>query len=96
MKRLLLCLLPLAGILACVAPSASTPTGVADVQPRTGGTIRAWATSDPASWDISIAGNNHINDKYEALVYDSLLGFKYGPGVAYGELSVRPELAERW
>lgn len=83
-------------MIGCASPQQTAQSGAGDGKPRTGGTLRAWATSDPASWDVSIAGNNHINDKYEALVYESLLGFKYGPEVAYGELIVRPELAERW
>lgn len=82
---------------ACASPQrvGGDPAGTAGA-PRAGGTLKTWATADPASWDVSIAGNNHINDKYEALVYDSLLGFKYGPDVPYGELTVRPELAVRW
>src|SRR5439155_4346409 len=70
--------------------------GGAESKPRFGGTLKTWATADPDSWDVSIVGNNHINDKYEAYVYESLLGFKYGPDVAYGDLVLRPELAERW
>lgn len=81
---------------ACATPSAPSTPDPGDGKPRSGGAIKAWATSDPASWDVSIAGNNHINDKYESQVYDSLLGFKFGPGVPFGDLTVRPELAERW
>ncbi len=31
-----------------------------------------------------------------SLAYDSRLGFKYGPGVEYTQLVLRPELAESW
>ncbi len=88
-----------AGVLvltACAGPAAPAGSTADGSRPRSGGTLKTWATSDPVSWDVSIVGNNHINDKYEAQVYESLLGFKYGPDVPYGELTLRPELAERW
>jgi peptide/nickel transport system substrate-binding protein len=72
------------------APSATTG------KPKSGGRVAVNVGTDPFDWDLSYVGKSVPNGNGQALAYESLLGFKYGKDVAYGDLQVEPELAERW
>ena len=67
-----------------------------DGEPKTGGTLRTRVTNDPFDWDMSYVGRSVPNSEGLTFAYDSLLGYKQGPGVAYDELILRGELADRW
>ncbi len=84
--------------LACGAPQgpgAGEPA-VPDAGPKYGGTLKVHNTLDPYDWDITYTGKAVGNREPRALATNSLLGFRSGPDVEYGESMIRPELAERW
>ena len=74
------------------APSPATTQG----KPKLGGSVSLRVANDPFDWDMSYAGKSIPNDTGSALAYDSLLGFKSGPDVKYGDSILQPELAQRW
>jgi peptide/nickel transport system substrate-binding protein len=63
---------------------------------RNGGTLIVEEVNDPASFDMSISGTQRGALHATGLAYDSLLRFKHGPNVGFGELEIEPALAERW
>ncbi len=75
---------------ACAAP-APPPPAPAEEKPAYGGQLTLRVRTDPSSWDPSFEGRQDVH-----LAYDSLLGFENGPNIAYTEMVLRPELAERW
>jgi peptide/nickel transport system substrate-binding protein len=89
-----------AGLLGCgprsrtgsSAGTAGTGTG----QPKQGGKVALNVGTDPFDWDLSYVGKSIPNGNGQALAYESLLGFKYGANVKYGDLQVVPELAQKW
>jgi len=84
--------------LAC-APAGEGPgaqAGQGNGEPRHGGQLNVRAAGDPYDWDMSYAGKETNNQFGIAYAYDSLLGFKRPPEVKYGEMVLRPGLAERW
>lgn len=83
---------------ACAAPGAppGASPGAAAGAPKPGGYIQLRVSNDPFDWDMSYVGKSIPNGDGQALIYNSLLGFKAGPDVKYEELVIVPELAERW
>ena len=75
---------------------AAGSTGAQAGKPVAGGTFSSLVTSDPNDWDLSRGGYSNPNRPGPSLAYNSVLGFKYGPGVGFNDLVVRPELAEKW
>jgi ABC-type transport system substrate-binding protein len=65
-------------------------------QPKTGGTITVRTTVDPFDWDVTYVGKGTPNVNGIRHAYSSLLQFKNGPNVKYGELTLEPALAEKW
>ena len=74
------------------SPSSTDAAG----KPAHGGRIVLRVTTDPFDWDTTYGGNTSPNGEGAALSYECLLGFKYGPGVKYGDSILEPRLAERW
>lgn len=75
------------------APSGQPAAGG---QPKRGGTVTLRTTIDPFDWDVTYLGKTLpcVNGIRHA--YSSLLSFKAGPAVQYGDLSLQPALAEKW
>lgn len=65
-------------------------------QPQSGGQLNLRVTADPFDYDSSYSGKFTPNQFAIDLAYNSLLGYKTGPGVGYSEVSLVPELAARW
>lgn len=72
--------------------AASTGAGT----PRPGGRLAVNVNNDPFDWDLSYAGKTLPNGTGTALAYESLLSYKTGPNVRYGDLQIQPSLAEKW
>lgn len=84
--------------LACGAPQSpgDSDAAVHGAGPKYGGTLKVHNTLDPYDWDITYTGKAVGNREPRALATNSLLGFRSGPDVEYGDSIIRPELAERW
>ncbi len=81
--------------LACASPAAPGPAGDGGQgMPKPGGTLNMRAQDDPTDWDLSYQGKTNI--LYSARAWETLLTFKAGPDVAFGDFVLRPLLAERW
>lgn len=83
---------------ACGSPTAGpvTQTAPESGKPRPGGALNLHVPVDPFDWDLSFVGKSNPNGYGQGLAYESLLGFKAGPGIRNEELILRPELAETW
>lgn len=94
-KRWMLLLGVTTALIAC-GPAATPPVAQqAGDSPKSGGVFRvrepsAFTDMDPTTAVKAEAGTAG------AFAYNSLLGFKAGPGSRYEDLVLRPELAERW
>lgn len=86
----------LAGTLACGPTPAAPREETASGGPVHGGRITIRVANDPFDWDLSYAGKSNPNQTGIAMGYNSLLGFRLGPGINYEEVTLAPELAERW
>lgn len=103
MKRMFAALVATAaiGASACGGAGQSAPAGQGGTQaagsntPKTGGSLKVWVTGDPTTWDGS-DGVSSVSDRWKARVYESLVAYKYGPGVGYAELVLQPGVAEKW
>ena len=82
------------GAAGCAGPSAPgrSQSPAAD-QPVYGGLITIWKEADVIDWDPNFEGRSS-HGLWHA--YNTLTGFKAGPGIEYAEMIVQPELAERW
>lgn len=88
--------LALAGCSGRNAGTAQRPsTGVAGT-PRAGGKLNVRVPNDPFDWDMSYTGKTIPNDFGISMAYESLLSFKHGAGVKYGDSLLQPQLAEKW
>lgn len=74
------------------APAAAAPAGA----PKPGGRFSVQVVDDPFDWDPTDRGKSVPNQWGLGLAYESLVGFKNGPGVAFDAAILEPELAERW
>lgn len=74
------------------APAQNATAG----KPRPGGTLNMSVPADPFDWDPTYVGPGLPNPYGFVLAYNSLLGYKHGPGIKYDELTLAPELAESW
>jgi peptide/nickel transport system substrate-binding protein len=86
-------------LVACAGggqPASKQTASTAPGQPRMGGTLIVEEVNDPASFDMSISGVQRGALHATGLAYDTLLRFKHGPNVGFGELEIEPSLAERW
>jgi peptide/nickel transport system substrate-binding protein len=84
---------------ACgVRGGAPSQSGVAQQgqQPKSGGTLAVRTTVDPFDWDVTYVGKGTPNINGIRHAYSSLLQFKSGPSIPYGELTLEPALAEKW
>ena len=78
-------------------PNSQSAGGQAQTgKPRTGGQLAISILTDPFDWDMSRVGKSIPNSDGMSWAYNSLLGFKSGPGIKFGDLVIRPELAQRW
>ena len=85
-------------VLAC-GPGGGQPSGSSGSDapaPRYGGVLQVPVNSDIDDMDITLGASLGAGEQGVAEAYNSLLGFKAGPGIDYNELTLRPELAERW
>jgi len=83
-------------VLACGPAPAAAPAPAAVEQPRSGGVLNLPVSNEPRDWDLTSGGKTQPGGNSQPLAYNSLLGYKYGPGVDYMDLILRPELAQRW
>ncbi len=84
------------GVLACGPGSGAVRQEAATDSPVYGGRLSIGVDLDPFDWDLSYAGKSNPNQTGMAMAYNSLLGFRSGPGIKYEEVTIAPELAERW
>ena len=61
-----------------------------------GGRFSVQVVDDPFDWDPTDRGKSLPNQWGLGLAYESLVGFKNGPGVSFEAAELQPELAERW
>jgi peptide/nickel transport system substrate-binding protein len=80
--------------LAC-APIPSQAPSTDDKAPKSGGALTRRIPVDPNDWDITLGGKGGGVKSYH-LAYDTLLGFRLGPDVPFEELTLQPELADKW
>jgi peptide/nickel transport system substrate-binding protein len=86
-------------LLACGTKTNSSQSGSSSStggKPQTGGKVAVNIATDPFDWDLSYVGKSVPNGGGQALAYESLLGFKYGPNIKYADLQVEPELAQKY
>ncbi len=85
---------------ACSAPAApaSAPQSGAptEVQPKPGGILHVAVANDFYDFDPTYNGSGTPNNYGAMLSYDTLIGFKTGPDVPYGDMTLAPKLAEKW
>lgn len=83
-------------LVGCAQPQAApgTPGGGAET-PKAGGVLNSYG-DDFTDWDVVYQGKTSENSKNHGLVYDTLLRIKRGPGVDFVEITLEPNLAERW
>lgn len=93
----------LAGVplLAACGQQKSTGKPAADAakatgSPKRGGTLNLPVIADFFDYDTSLNGKSQPNPHATSLAYNSLLDYKHGPDVPYGQNTVAPGLAERW
>lgn len=88
--------LPLAcgGLRSGTRPKAAP--SAAEGSPKPGGQLNMRASTDPFDWDLSAVGKSAPNGGGMALAYNSLLGYKFGPGVGFADLLLKPALADSW
>ena len=79
----------------CAAQTTADSGAVMAMQPKQGGQFNVWRTADPTIWDVR-RGVQGDTTPFLNMVYESLLGYKYGEGVTYEDLILVPELAESW
>ncbi len=80
---------------ACAAP-APAPRQGDDAQPKPGGSISIVLGQEPFNFDLTLVGRSGGNSQSAHVAYETLLGFKNGPGVDYHQMIAEPLLAERW
>jgi peptide/nickel transport system substrate-binding protein len=76
--------------------SNNVPSAPAADVPKPGGKFTVQVVDDPFDWDPTDRGKSVPNQWGLGLAYESLVGFKYGPGVPFDAAQLEPELAERW
>jgi len=76
--------------------SATQSTAAAAGKPKVGGKVAVNVGADPFDWDLSYVGKSIPNGNGQALAYESLVQFKYGPDTKYGDLQIIPSLAEKY
>jgi peptide/nickel transport system substrate-binding protein len=76
------------------ATSTSGASGTSAAQPKTGGNLTMWQTSDIFNLDLTTIGQSGPNSSSEDLAYESLLGFQYTKNPY--ETTLVPKLAEKW
>ena len=76
--------------------ASSAPAAGRAGNPRPGGQVAVRVNVDPFDWDLSRTGRSVPNSQAMAWTYNSLMGFKYGPGVKFADLIIRPELANKY
>ena len=86
-----------AALLGCGSkPKPATSGGAATAnQPKLGGEFHQPATADIYDLDVTYEGQTGPNGA-ATLAVESLLGFKYGPGVDPYTTDLVPRLAEKW
>lgn len=75
------------------APPAAKPVAGT---PKNGGRFSVQVVDDPFDWDPTDRGKSLPQQWGIGLAYESLVGFKNGPGVPFDAAQIQPELAERW
>jgi peptide/nickel transport system substrate-binding protein len=82
---------------ACGGRGSSKPLSQASAStPRLGGQFNLRVPVDPIDFDPSYNGKTLPGDLAQAQAHNTLLTFKAGPDVAYGDMQVQPKLAESW
>ena len=80
---------------ACGRSSGSTPAPKqGSSKPKAGGTFATVQNTEPSDFDPT--GRPTVNRTLMCYAYDSLLSFKYGPGVPFSDVEVQPGLADSW
>jgi peptide/nickel transport system substrate-binding protein len=78
------------------AAPAAQPAATVAGEPKYGGRFSVQVVDDPFDWDPTDRGKSLPNQWGLSLAYESLVGFKNGPGVSFEAAQLEPELAERW
>ena len=89
----------LAGACGRGGKSSSQPSSAArgsTAKPVAGGTFHVPEVIDFFNFDSSESGKTVPNPYATSLAYDSLLAFKQGPGLPYDQMTLNPNLAQRW
>lgn len=94
MPRKFLFPLAIVAALAC-GPAQQSPSATQTDTPKPGGILRDREASAFTDMDPTTAVKSEAGMITNA-AYNSLLGFKSGPNVKYDELTLQPELTERW
>ncbi len=97
--RLLLSVFGLLLVTIACTPATTPPAApaAADAQAKYGGILNLrLANGDFFDFDMSYTAKSQPNPKATSLAYNGLLGFKHGPDIAYGDLILVPQIAERW
>jgi len=82
---------------ACAGGSGRKPASQAQPgTPKFGGQFNLRVPVDPIDFDPSYNGKTTPGDLAQAQAHNTLLTFKAGPDVAYGDMQVQPKLAESW
>jgi len=81
---------------AAHAAKEAQPAASVAGEPKYGGRFSVQVVDDPFDWDPTDRGKSLPNQWGLSLAYESLVGFKNGPGVSFEAAQLEPELAERW
>jgi peptide/nickel transport system substrate-binding protein len=91
-----------AGLAACGnrasrnGSSAGQASGSQAATPQQGGVLRLRTTKDFFDFDTSGGGKSSPNDSATTLVYETLVGFRRDPSLAYTDMEAVPRLAQSW
>jgi peptide/nickel transport system substrate-binding protein len=80
----------------CAPRNSRSDSSLQAGTPHPGGQLNLRASTDPFDWDLSYVGKSAPNGGGMGLAYNSLLSYKFGPGVGFADLTLVPSLAESW
>ncbi len=83
-------------VTACAGPAPAPQPTTQEAKPVYGGTLNVMISNDPRDWDPNGEAKGNPGQRGLAQAYNSLLGYQWGPDIAFTDMRLRPELAERW
>ncbi len=97
MRRTILLVLGISFFALACGTAQQTGGGPATGQPKKGGALNLHIPTDPNDWDPTLSGKSLDNSQNgHNLASEELLTYKHGPGTAFNDATLVPELAQSW